>query len=128
MYSSSRDMFALWLESILIGHVVDGVFHVGLWVYPAEASTNSQRFVFGSYVNQFGGFLVSLSIGKFIAIVVTAQANIVRGCLLEDQYVFITFMRSSGNGDNNEGESDELQWRKKQLTFDMKFNIDTLKT
>lgn len=128
MYSSSRDMFALWLESILIGHVVDGVFHVGLWVYPAEASTNSQRFVFGSYVNQFGGFLMSLSIGKFVAIVVTAQANIVRGCLLEDQYVFLMNLRSSGNGDNDEGESDELQRRRKQLTFDMKLNIDTLKT
>lgn len=125
MYSSSRDMFALWLESILIGHVVDGVFHVGLWVYPAEASTNSQRFVFGSYVNQFGGFLMSLSIGKFVAIVVTAQANIVRGCLLEDQYVFLMYLRSSGNGDNNEGESDELQRRGKYLTFDMKLNIDT---
>lgn len=125
MYSSSRDMFALWLESILIGHVVDGVFHVGLWVYPAEASTNSQRFVFGSYVNQFGGFLMSLSIGKFVAIVVTAQANIVRGCLLENQYVFLMYLRSSGNGDNNEGESDELQRRGKYLTFDMKLNIDT---
>lgn len=125
MYSSSRDMFALWLESILIGHVVDGVFHVGLWVYPAEASTNSQRFVFGSYVNQFGGFLMSLSIGKFVAIVVTAQANIVRGCLLENQYVFLMYLRSSGNGDNDEGESDELQRRGKYLTFDMKLNIDT---
>lgn len=113
MYSSSRDMFALWLESILIGHVVDGVFHVGLWVYPAEASTNSQRLVFGSYVNQFGGFLMSLSIGKFVAIVVTAQANIVRGCLLENQYVFLMYLRSSGNGDNDEGESDELQRRGK---------------
>lgn len=128
MYSSSRDMFALWLESILISHVVDGVFHVGLWVYPAEASTNSQRFVFGSYVDQFSGFLMSLSIGKFVAIVVTAQANIVRGCLLEDQYVFLMNLRSSGNGDNDEGESDELQRRRKQLTFDIKLNIDTLKT
>lgn len=52
--------------------------------------------------------MVSLPIGKFVAIVIMTDANIVRGCFLDEQYVFLVALGSSRGSDDDEGESDKL--------------------
>lgn len=112
MYISSWDVFTLRLETIFVSYIVDGVSDVGLRVYPGEATTDSQGFVLSSLINQLGTFLVRLTIGKFVAVIISTQTNIIRGCLLHEQYVFLLTLRSSVGDGNDEGESNKLQEEK----------------
>lgn len=95
-------MFALRLESVFVGDIVDGVSLVGDRVDPTEATAYGKSFVFGTSISQFGGFLMVLTVGEFIAVVVITKADIVGGSFLNEHHVLLRFRKSESDSQNGE--------------------------
>lgn len=102
------------VESVLVGDIVDGVSLIGDRVDPTEATAYGKSFVFGTSISQFAGFLVVLTVGEFIAVVVITKADIVGGSFLNEHHFLLRFRKSESDSQNGEEGYDLRREKKKQ--------------
>lgn len=60
-------MNALWLESVLVGYIIDGVL-LSIRSHPLNRSVHSKRSMIGADVLQFGGLLTLNAVAGLVTV------------------------------------------------------------
>lgn len=99
-------MFALRLESVFVGDVVDGVPNVSNRVDIAEATADDKALVLLTGVHHLGRFLMGVAIGKLITELISIDTDIVQRRLLHDYSLAIVWLCRFCKDDSDDGSKD----------------------
>jgi len=106
-------MFALRLESVFVGDVVDGVLNISDRVDIGEATADDETLILQTGIHQLGGFVMGLAVGKLITELISIDADIVQRRLLHDHSLAIVWLRRSCEDDSDGGSKDnDLKYNK----------------